>query len=54
MAKKIKGKRFEGSIEQRSKNSWRLRVTVGYDYKGTPIRANRTTRTKNEESEKES
>ncbi|EAV9986177.1 site-specific integrase [Listeria monocytogenes] len=54
MVKKVKDRRYEGSIEQRSKNSWRMRVTVGYDYKGTPIRADRTTRTKNErEREKE-
>ncbi len=46
--------RLIGSIEKRSKETWRLRVTVGYDEAGKQIKKSRTTRTKRaEDREKE-
>ncbi|MBC6134270.1 site-specific integrase [Listeria booriae] len=38
--------RFFGTIEKQ-KTNWRMRVTTGYKENGTPIRASRTTTTKN-------
>ncbi|WP_246031866.1 N-terminal phage integrase SAM-like domain-containing protein [Salibacterium salarium] len=37
----------KGSIEKRGRNSWRLRVNVGYKADGTPIRRTKTVHTKN-------
>ncbi|MBC1921947.1 site-specific integrase [Listeria grayi] len=46
-------KRYFGSIEK-LKTGWRLRVTVGYNENGRPIRRSKTTKTKNaKEREKE-
>ncbi|EAC5149939.1 site-specific integrase [Listeria monocytogenes] len=51
MAKKS---RLVGTIEQRGPSSWRMRVTVGYDEAGNPVREQRNTRTKRaEDREKE-
>ncbi|HAA3128503.1 tyrosine-type recombinase/integrase [Listeria seeligeri] len=46
-------KRYVGSIEK-LKTGWRLRVTVGYNEKGTPIKRSKMTKTKSaKEREKE-
>ncbi|EJC6459267.1 site-specific integrase [Listeria monocytogenes] len=42
-------KRLVGTVEKRGPSSWRLRVTVGYDEAGNPIREQRTTHTRRAE-----
>lgn len=44
---KMKGNRFEGTIEKIGESSWRMRVTVGYNEKGNPIRYSKVTHSKN-------